>query len=154
MKNAFTIIELLISISIIALLFLGSYNLYLYNFKAFDKAEELNKAIDLAADMKEEILSKPLKNSVKININSIINRIHFNSVFDYDNYSAAPPTDILGNSLENYYDYSVKIKVKNVAPDKYDNIINTTADSGYVSVAISIFKNKEQLIELPFIMTE
>ncbi|HPG29822.1 MAG TPA: prepilin-type N-terminal cleavage/methylation domain-containing protein [bacterium] len=156
MKNAFTIVELLITLSITSLLFLGIYNLYSYNFKAFHKAEELNIAVDIANNFKEEILSKPLKSSFE-NIPESDNennfRINFNTAFDYNNYNSQA-ADIFGNSIDAYNNFYVKILVKKVVPDKYNNIVNTVSDSGYASVSITVFKNKKSLIDLPFVMTE
>ncbi len=153
-QQGITLIELLICLSIIAIAFIGLFQLFSFCAKTWKNSERIDIAADIAENLREEILSKPLTAEKKILKNKYLQRINFQTLFDYDNYSVATPENIFGEKYSDYNDYSVKISVKKIKPDKFGNIISAPAEDiklCYAEIVISIFNNNSILVELPFI---
>ena len=143
---------------IIAIVFISLNQMYSVCSRSLKKTESQDIAADIAENLREEILSKSLiSDFIDAPKKNNTGRLNFRTVFDYDNYTSVPPENILGDKIQEYKDYTVKITVKKIKIDKTGGWKYAADDKiryCCAEVVISILKNNSPIIELPFIKAE
>ncbi|MCG2660079.1 MAG: type II secretion system GspH family protein [Kiritimatiellae bacterium] len=135
-QSAFTLIELLITIVLVGIVLLALIMNFHESLKSMERQKDLLSASLLSEDLMNEIRSRQYVQSPPSGGTN--NRVDFNDVDDYTNWSETPPKTIEGVILSNYIGFTRRVFVVNVSnvSDWAAPTTNTT-DFKRITVVIS-----------------
>ena len=149
-ESGFTLVELVVSLALIGITFVGIYSFYSTAYRTQEASEYKLKAIYLAKDLKEEIqfrLDQPNPPSDN-NTGNTHSRLSFQTLGDYAGWSSHPPRDVAGNKLSAYPDMKRSVRVNRVELNRFQEL--EEGDGAYRKVTISISRDGQTLYSLPF----
>ena len=122
---AFTLIELLITIVLVGIVLLALIMSFHESLKSLERQKDLLSASLLSEDLMNEIRSKQYANpQYSTNFGretGETNRIRFNDVDDYDNWSETPPKTMEGSNLPNCAGFTRRVIVVNVPATNFNS---------------------------------
>lgn len=132
---AFTLIELLITIVLVGIVLVALIMSFHESLKSMQGQKDLLSANLLSEDLMNEIRSKQYFPSPPSG--GVSNRVNFNDVGDYTNWSETPPETIEGVVLSNYTGFTRRAFVVNVSNNLVSPAPTNTAVFKRITVVVS-----------------
>ncbi len=148
-SKGFTLVEILISVVILAMVIVPFIGVFTSGIKAGGAAQKIVIGNNLAQDLMEEILSRqfdedpsdltppdqlgPELNEDRTNMSPN----DFDDVDDYNGYVDAPPEEVDGTVMNEYDEYSRSVTVEYVTEDDFNIVATETTPFKRITVIVT-----------------
>lgn len=119
-KSSFTLIELIVTVAVAGIAVLALVMVFQESLKSMERDRSLQSACLLSEDLMNEIRSKEYEDPLTPPAGET-NRVKFDSVDDYTNWSESPPRTIEGIPLTNFSGFTWRAVVENVPATNFNS---------------------------------